>query len=271
MLRFLALALASLALAPVAAAQTPSPLVSWQYSVGQVLRPLGGPLPTWDVNLGLGTSVAPEYQGGKRYEINPGAVIDIRYKDIFFLSDGEGLGVNLLRGLNYRAGIAFSYDLGRDHHDDPRLRTLPNIDPAPEAKLFGEIFIVPVVFTFDVRQAIGGHGGLIGDLGAYVPLPLADNLYLFVGPGITAADTTYMKAYFGVSPRQTLGTQLTTFTPTGGLKNVSFGATATWLISERWIFLVDGAYQRLIEDAARSPLTETKAQYTVGVNLIRRF
>jgi outer membrane scaffolding protein for murein synthesis (MipA/OmpV family) len=36
-------------------------------------------------------------------------------------------------------------------------------------------------------------------------------------------------------------------------------------------FLVHAAYERLIEGAARSPLTETKAQFTVGVNLIRHF
>jgi len=35
-------------------------------------------------------------------------------------------------------------------------------------------------------------------------------------------------------------------------------------------FLVDAAYERLIEDAARSPLTETRAIHR-RVNLIRHF
>jgi outer membrane scaffolding protein for murein synthesis (MipA/OmpV family) len=80
-----------------------------------------------------------------------------------------------------------------------------------------------------------------------------------------------MKAYFGVSPRETVGTQLTAFTPGGGLKNASFGATSTWLISDRWIFLIDAAYERLLDDAARSPVTESRAQFTLGIDLIYRF
>jgi outer membrane scaffolding protein for murein synthesis (MipA/OmpV family) len=271
LLRSFALALLAIAVPSVASAQTPSPLVNWQYSVGETLQPLGGPVPNWDIHLGLGTEVQPQFEGAKRYEVVPSVDVDIRYKDIAFLSDGEGLGVNLLHGSFYRAGIAISYDLGRDHHDDPRLRTLHNVDPAPEGKLFAEIFVTPVVFTASLRQAIGGHGGLIGDLGAYVPLPLADDFYVFVGPGVTAANDTYMKAYFGVSPREAVGTSLTPFTPGGGLKNASFGVTSTWLINARWLLLGQAAYERLLGDAARSPVVESSSQFAFGLDLIYHF
>jgi len=44
------------------------------------------------------------------YRTVPSPAFDIRYKDLLFLSDGDGLGVNLLRGETYRAGVALGYD-----------------------------------------------------------------------------------------------------------------------------------------------------------------
>jgi len=70
---------AVLAARPVAA-QTPSPLANWQYSVGEVLVPLGGPVPDWRVTVGAGADLEPIYEGSKRYSVQPSVVLDVRYK-----------------------------------------------------------------------------------------------------------------------------------------------------------------------------------------------
>jgi outer membrane scaffolding protein for murein synthesis (MipA/OmpV family) len=259
-------------LATKADAQTPSPLAYWQYSVGQTLTPLGGPVPDWRYNIGGGVMTQPEYEGAKRYQVVPSPVVDIRYRDIAFASDGEGLGVNVLRGTTYRAGIAISYDVGRNHTDDPRLATLHAVGPTPEVKLFGEAFFLPFVVTGAIRQGIVGHQGLIGDFGAYVPIPLATDLYLFAGPSVSIANKEYMHSYFGVTPNQsTAGPQLRAFSPGGGAKNVGFGLTAAYLLTDNWIIIADGAYERLLGDAANSPIVETKSQFTLGLNLVYHF
>src|SRR5260221_9247385 len=147
--------ISTLAASPLAA-QTPSPLANWQYSAGEVLAPLGGPVPEWRIILGGGAEMQPIYEGSQRYSALPSVVFDVRYKDIAFLSDGEGVGVNVLRGPTYRAGLAIAYDLGRNHHVQHRLAGLGNINPAPEAKLFAEYFLPPFVYTFDLRKGIGG-------------------------------------------------------------------------------------------------------------------
>src|SRR5260370_41257209 len=98
------LAAAPLASAPLAA-QTPSPLANWQYSVGEVLVPLGGPVPDWRIVLGGGGVMQPIYEGSQRDNALPSAVFDVRYKDIAFLSAGEAAGVNLLRGPTARTGL----------------------------------------------------------------------------------------------------------------------------------------------------------------------
>src|SRR5258707_8217031 len=125
MLNRVALALLLTLLAGRAGAQTPSPLAYWQYSVGELLsasEDKGGS--DWDVTLGGGAIGVPKFEGGKHYQGEPSLILDIRYGDIAFLSDGEGAGVNLIRGKNYRAGVALGYDLGRDQHDDARLKGL---------------------------------------------------------------------------------------------------------------------------------------------------
>ena len=58
-----------------ALAQTPQPLAYWQYSVGQALVPLSGPVPEWRAAFGLGAMGRPVYQGAKRYEAEPDVIL----------------------------------------------------------------------------------------------------------------------------------------------------------------------------------------------------
>lgn len=68
--------------------------------------------------------------------------MDIRYRDLAFASTGEGIGVNVVQGPNWRASISAVYDLGRRGHDNPsRLNGLGNINPAPELKLAAEYVV----------------------------------------------------------------------------------------------------------------------------------
>jgi outer membrane scaffolding protein for murein synthesis (MipA/OmpV family) len=254
----------------LATAQTPLPFANWQYSTGEVLAPLGGPLPEWRITLGAGAMIQPNFEGARRYELEPSGIIDVRYRDIAFLSDGEGLGVNLFRGRGFRAGIALSYDLGRDSHDDPRLHNLANISPAPEPKIFAQYFLLPMVLTIDLCKGIGGHAGLIGDIGVYVPLPIAHHTYLFLGPSVTAADHRYMKSYFGVDAAEATSSALPQFTARGGLKNAAFGQPLFGLLASTGCWLARVPL-KLLGDAAASPIPQTRTQLVLGLDIGYRF
>jgi outer membrane scaffolding protein for murein synthesis (MipA/OmpV family) len=266
------LLLYAVALLQPAAAQTPSPLANWQYSAGEVLAKLGDePLPEWRITLGATGSVAPKYEGADNYQVTPGGIIDIRYRDIAFFSNGEGLGVNLLRGDTYRAGLAVGYDLGRNDNDDFRIRGLGDVDLAPEGKLFGQVFILPVVLAIDVRRGIGGHDGWIGDLGAYMPLSGSEKFVAFAGPSITLADQNYMDSYFSVSPGQAANSRLPAFQADAGFKNASFGITALYFITDHWFIVADRAVERLLGDAARSPVTQSRTQFAFDISIAYSF
>jgi len=123
--------------------QTPSPLQEWQYPGGTILEKLYEPnLQDWRVVLGAAVAAMPRYDGAQSYRESPGPVIVILYRDIAFASVGEGLGVNLLRGDKYRAGVALGYDVGRPMSDEyHHLHGLGDINPAPSLKVFGTYVI----------------------------------------------------------------------------------------------------------------------------------
>ena len=269
----LALVLAGLFAAVPVVAQTPSPLMDWQYSTGEVLSSLEGPPPEWRSVFGPGLSEQPTFMGSKRYETEPSAILDIRYKDEFFLSDGEGIGWNVLTAPGFRAGVAVGYDIGRNTHDDPRIRDLPNIAFAPEPKIFAQYFLFPVVLTADLKKGIGGNNGIQGDVGAYIPLPLKQDKtwLLFVGPSLTMADGRYMNSYFGVSDYSSRLSGLRQFTANGGFTNAGVGATSIYMIGQHWVVVSNLGWRRLLGDAARSPITETKSQIAADLNIGYRF
>ena len=141
----------------VASAQTPSPFNHWQNSSGVVLAPLAGPVPEWRINVGFGAAAMPLYEGASHYHLVPAPAFDIRYRDIAFLSTGDGLGVNVLRGDTYRAGVAIGYDLGRNAHLSGRLNGLGNVEAAPEVRLFADVAVLPFIMSFNISRAIGGQ------------------------------------------------------------------------------------------------------------------
>lgn len=251
-----------------AGAQTPSPFTYWQNAAGVVLTPIGGPVPEWSASLGMGAVALPRYEGDDHYHFEPAPAFDVRYRDIAFISSGDGLGVNLLRGDTYRAGIAVGYDTGRNPHETERTQGLGNVNAAPEPRLFAEASYLPMVFTADLRKAIGGHEGIIGDLGMYSAVVGTDDLVVFVGPSVTFANGKYMEAYFGVDEQQALGSNehLPFYTAGGGLKDASVGANAIYHITDNWFLDGDLGYERLLGSAAGSPIVTAKDQ--LGASLI---
>jgi outer membrane scaffolding protein for murein synthesis (MipA/OmpV family) len=249
-----------------ALSQTPSPLQEWQYSGGTVLERLFEPdLPEWRVVLGAAAEARPLYDGAAVSRVIGGPLINIRYSDIAFVSVGEGVGVNLLRGENYRAGIQVGYDLGRRVSDDSvHLHGLGDIGRAPTVEAFASYAIskeFPLVMRGDVRQYVGGADGMVADVGVYMPLPgSSKKLIMFAGPSITYADHRYLQKEFGVTPAQALASGYPVFDPHAGTNAVGFGFSATRFITDHWLINLDGAVNHLLGSARQSPITQRTVQ-----------
>jgi outer membrane scaffolding protein for murein synthesis (MipA/OmpV family) len=270
-------AIAAILAARPARAQTPSPLAEWQYSSGIQLQRLFEPtVPDWQVELGIGAQYSPVFDGLKRYQVQPGPVIDIRYKDIAFASTGEGVGFNLFSFRHVRFGAAVTYDLGRSPHlDGEDLSGLGTIHPAPEIKIFAGYALAqafPLVIRVDARKQIGATNGYIGDAGAYLPMPGSSQIFAwFVGPTVTLADSRYMNAYFGISQAQAAHTRYRPYRASAGFKSAGLGVSADYFVTPHIIISANGAFDRLLGSAANSPITRDKYEAVGSLALLYKF
>ncbi len=257
----------------IASSQTPSPLQEWQYSSGIILARLFEPdLPEWRVVLGAAAEAKPLYDGAQPYRVQFGPVINIRYRDIAFASVGEGLGVNIVRGENYRAGVSLGYDLGRRVSDDStHLHGLGDIARAPVVEMFGSYVIskqFPLVLRADVRRIVGGADGFVGDVDAYLPLPGSSKTFImFAGPSITFADRLHMQKSFGVNTSQALASGYPVYIAHGGANAVGLGFSATRFITKHWLISADAAVNRLLGSAGESPITRSKVQEVLALSV----
>jgi outer membrane scaffolding protein for murein synthesis (MipA/OmpV family) len=251
-----------------AQAQTPSPMAEWQYSAGVPLRSMfEDNIPDWQIELGAAGNVQPIYPGAGKYRFEPGPDIDVRYKDLAFLSTGEGLGVNFLSGKTYRVGAAIGVDLGREADAATRTHGTGDIGYAPVPKLFAEYVLFPVVFRVDVRRALGGVDGFAGDVSAYLPVCCSKSFFIFVGPSVTFADDTYNRHEFGISATQHQRSGLPRYDATGGLQSASIGSNFTWLITDHWLAEGSVSAQRFLDSAAHSPLVQARYQYDANFTI----
>ena len=246
--------------------QTPSPLQEWQYSGGIILARLFQPnLPDWRSVVGMAAEVQPVYGGARAYRLQGGPVINIQYRDIAFVSTGEGIGYNFLRGDHYRFGAAISYDLGRRERDDyANLHGMGDISAAPAAKVFGSVVLsrkFPLILRVDARQIVGGAKGAVGDAGVYMPLPGSSKKFvMFAGPSITLATHRYLQSEFGVTPAQSLASGHRIFDPHAGTAAVGVGFSATRFLTDHWLLNMDAAISKLRGSPDVSPVTERSTQ-----------
>ncbi|XOD06338.1 MipA/OmpV family protein [Burkholderia sp. 22PA0099] len=266
------------AAAVTARAQTPSPLGEWQYSAGVTLQKVFDPKPPeqWSVRFGAASSFQPRYEGSDQYRVKAGPNFDVRYRDLFFLSTGEGLGVNFAQGQNWRTTLSINYDLGRRSADDlGHLNGLPNINPAPLIKLSGDYVIsknLPIVLRADVRRSIGGSNGWVGDLSAYMPLPgSSEKFFWFAGPTVSFADSNYMNSWFGINQQASTRTGYRPYSAKAGLKSYGVGMTMVWFVRKHWFVTVDGALEQLVGSARNSPLTQRSTNGVADVSVNYQF
>lgn len=249
----------------------------WQYPGGVILERMFAPtVPDWDVILGLAASTKPAYSGASHYRGAGGPVIDIRYRDRFFLSSGEGLGGDILQGERYRVSASVGIDLGRRMQwDYTALRGLGDIPRAPFFKLAAAYVIsrkVPVIVRANIRKIAGGAAGLTGDIELYAPLPGSSRKWvMFAGPSVTFSDRKHLQTDYGISPWQASQSGYTVYTAHGGLEAAGFGFSATRFFTPHLLANTNLAMSELLGSPARSPLVERKTQGSLTLSVAYRW
>jgi len=228
------------------------------------------------VTLGGGAQTYPKFPGSDSYGINFLPIFGFRREGTPMPfeapDDGSGLGI-LGRGSVVNFGPAIRLQNKRDEDDVGA----PVGDVGFTVEVGGFVEVSPSEnfrLRAELRQGIGGHDGLVGDLGADFVIR-DENTYIFsIGPRARWADNDYHDTYFGVTPAIAGATGLPAYNPNGGI--YAYGAVAglTWRLGRNWGLQGYVGYDRLVGDAADSPIVRafgSRDQFSGGAGLFFEF
>jgi MipA family protein len=182
---------------------------------------------------------------------------------INFIGDDEGTSAGLVLTGNPRRRAR---DVGLD---------LRNVGFGVEAGGFAQTWVGDHLrLRTEVRQGLGGHGSLTGDVAADFVYRQGDDVHLTLGPRLRWGSAGHQRRYFGVTADEALATGLTAYRPGAGLYAYGAVASAHVHVTPNIGLYAYGGYDRLSGDAARSPIVRTvgnRDQASFGVGLSYRF
>ena len=152
---------------------------------------------------------------------------------------------------------------------------LPKVSTTFEAGAFVQGYIAPALrLRAEARRGIGGHNGWIGELSADLIARDGDKWLLSAGPRVTLNDARYTRAYYGVTPAAALTSGLSVYRPGGGISAVGVSVGALKQFGPRWGVAAYARYDRLVGDAADSPIARgpgSRSQPSAGIALSYTF
>jgi outer membrane protein len=232
------------------------------------LPPISG---DWTVKVGVGGEYRPNFEGANRSMVSPVPIFSIRRagKADQFRAPLDSAGISFLDMAGFRVGPAFKYVAARNAADFAELRGLGDVNAAFEVGGFLEYFPVDWLRgRVEVLQGFGGHHGVVANFSSDLIVPVAPQWTLSGGPRFTLQSTAATAPYFGINLAQAMASGLPQFNARGGAHSAGAGAQLRYQYNPQWEVHTYVEYQRLLGDAAASPLVQQRGspnQMTVGV------
>ena len=226
---------------------------------------------TYDIELevGAGAALRPAYEGARDYRFSPTGFFSLHY--LWLPGLGEVKSGRPTEGFSF--GPSFRYVRERDSSEYAALRGLDDVDAAFE--LGGRFAYTFGMFRpwVAVRYGLGGHNGIVGEAGLDMILRPTPVTELTFGPRTSFANREYMQTYLGVTPLESATSGLAPYAPGGGFKGVGAEATGRYQFTPQWAVIGSVTYERLIGDAADSPIVQAgdDDQFVVKLGLSYRF
>ena len=237
----------------------------------------GGARKQWEVSVGGGLALRPNFEGGDRYTLSPLPIFNVTYGDWISLN-ANGLNAYWRRDA-LQVGGGLTYAGGRDEKEDSffgggdkRLKGLGKIDGALGLRAFAAYDLKPVRLNASLTKFTGDQNdGVLATIGAAVPVRLSDKLTVTPSLSATWADENYMRTFFGVTALQASRSRFSRFTAEAGVKDVSVGLNANYRFDQNWSIGVGATLKQLTSDAAKSPISFADTQGIVMANVAYRF
>ncbi|HWT12360.1 MAG TPA: MipA/OmpV family protein [Allosphingosinicella sp.] len=230
----------------------------------------------WIVTIGGGAQAFPEYPGADELDILPMPIVNLRRQGspLPFEAPDEGWGFGLLGDDSvFDFGPAVQFQ-GKRREEDVGA-DVGDVGLTVEAGAFAQVFVSPNFrLRAEGRKGIGGHEGWVGDLAADFVLRDRDTYVFSIGPRARLSDDDYQNAYFGISPTVAAATGLPAFDADGGFHAVGVMAGLTYMLGGNWGVQAFAGYDRLVGDAADSPIVRrfgSRGQFSAGLGLFYSF
>ena len=126
----------------------------------------------------------------------------------------------------------------------------------------------------DLRKGVNGHEGLVGSIALDHVWRDGDRYVFSIGPRVLASDGRFQRAYFGVDSAAALASGLPAYRPDGGIYAVAAASGLAYQFSPRFGLFGFAHYERLVGDAAKSPIIRdlgSRNQLSGGIGLSYTF
>ena len=220
-----------------------------------------------DLKLGVGPSFNPAFEGSRDYKWQPVPVISLQYRDVLRVNNNDIDFTAFDHVFNFddggksklEIGPSVNLDFGRSESASRDLRGLGNVGFSLE--LGGYVSYTTAFAKLELsfgHDVAGGHGGGMVDLNASTTLYRGEAFSVGLNGTLTLATSKYLKSFFGITPAQSRASGLPVFHPKGGLKDALVGVQASYTFSPKIALLAHVGYERLLGDAADSPLIQQR-------------
>jgi MipA family protein len=231
------------------------------------------------VVVGLGASVGPAYAGSEVTRVAPIPYVDVRglLGGRVYISDVNGLGLNLVDTGSFRAGLNVGEAAGRKSTVDAHLRGLPDIGEFASIGGFLAYWSKPFAFQAILAHRVGSHPGTAASFGTTYSVSPLPNLELTASTSVSWADAHSLNTFFGISPAEAahtvaIGNPLPPYAPRSGVFNVSATFAAVYMLGDHWGLVGRVGLIDLIGNSVNdSPLTQRSFQPNTQIGVLYVF
>ena len=225
--------------------------------------------------VGLGAHAYPSYPGSDKFDIGPMFDFDRARGDAAFEFEApdESFGFAIVKSGGVEAGPVLNFEGARSADDVGA--------PLPKVKFSlepGGFVSFQLTDSFrlrgELRKGVTGHKGWVGMAGADYVARDGDAWLFSIGPRVTWSNDRYQDAWFGIEPVDAIASGLPAYDPDGGIQAYGAAASFEFQLSPRWGVQTYAKYDRLVGDAADSPLVlqlGSRDQLSGGLGLTYTF
>jgi len=223
------------------------------------------------VRVGAGAQLEPDFLGSKSTDVAPLFHVNVARgtHEFSFGAPDDSPAIAVFSSGGFSLGPAVNMQSRRSQSDVGA--PVGSVPRTFDVGAFAQ-YLLPGSFRVraELLKGINGHDGVLGSIGADKVWRDGDRYVFSIGPRLLFADSRFERAYFGVTPAASLASGLPAYRPSGGVYAAALAAGANYALNDRWGLFGFGRYERLVGDAAKSPIVRelgSRNQWSAGLGV----